>query len=146
MALFEVLDWSMKILEVETTTSVIAPLWGAAIDCLATRIQSPGQRDSRAHLHVPRWSASMMEALSDSIEENIFPAFRRSVGLTKSNGKRGERGQQERGVNGECVGRTLGVDWGMNKGTNDCHYRRSQWECLEIRISVQIPDKLSGTP
>jgi hypothetical protein len=49
-------------------------------------------------------------------------------------------------VNGECVGRTLGVDWGMNKGTNDCRYRRSQWECLEIRISVQIPDKLSGTP
>jgi hypothetical protein len=54
MAVVEVLDWIMGILEVETTAGVIAALWGAAIDCLATRIQSPGQRDSRAHLHVPR--------------------------------------------------------------------------------------------
>jgi hypothetical protein len=37
MALFEMLDESMEILEVETAASVIAALWGAAIDRLATR-------------------------------------------------------------------------------------------------------------
>jgi hypothetical protein len=37
MALFEMLDQSMQILEVETATSVIAALWGTAIDRLATR-------------------------------------------------------------------------------------------------------------
>jgi hypothetical protein len=48
-------------------------------------------------------SMSMMESLSDSMEEDIVPASRRSVELTKSSGKRGEKGQQERGENGECI-------------------------------------------
>jgi len=45
-------------------------------------------------------SAFMMEPLSNYMEEDIFPASQRSVGLTKSNGKRGERGQQERDERG----------------------------------------------
>jgi hypothetical protein len=63
----------------------------------------------------------MMEPLSDSMEE--ASASGRSVGLTKSNDKRGERGQHERGASGECIGRTPGVDWGMNRGSNDSHYQ-----------------------
>ena len=122
----------MEILEVETAASVIAALWGTAIDHLATRIPKGGVKrltssSSRSMVE----SAFMIEPLSDSMEEDIFPASRRSAGLTKSNGKR-DRDQKERGVNGERVGRTLGVDWGMKRGSNDCHYRRSQgamrWE------------------
>ncbi len=36
-------------------------------------------------------SAFMMEPLSDSMEEDIFPASRRSVGLEKCKCKRGEK-------------------------------------------------------
>jgi len=36
-------------------------------------------------------SAFMMEPLSDSMEEDIFPASRRSAGLTKNKGREGER-------------------------------------------------------
>ncbi len=43
----------------------------------------------------------MMEPLSGSIEEEAS-ATGRSIELTKSNGKRGERGQQERGERGMC--------------------------------------------
>ena len=46
-------------------------------------------------------STFMMEPLSGSIEEEAS-ATGRSIGLTKSNGKRGERGQQERGERGMC--------------------------------------------
>ena len=60
-------------------------------------------------------AAFMIEPLSDSMEEDIIPAARRSVGLT---GKRGEKGRQEREANGECTGRTLGVDRGMRRGGN----------------------------
>jgi hypothetical protein len=42
-------------------------------------------------------SAFMIEPLSDSMEEDIFPVSRRSVGL---NGKREER-ERERGVSKE---------------------------------------------
>jgi hypothetical protein len=44
-------------------------------------------------------SAFMIEPLSDSMEEDIFPVSRRSVGL---NGKREER-ERERGVSKERV-------------------------------------------
>ena len=59
-------------------------------------------------------SAFMIEPLSDSMEEDIVPASQRSVGLTKSSGKRGEKGHQEGGEKERCIGRTLGVDWGMS--------------------------------
>ena len=77
---------------------------------------------------VKRLTSSSSRSTGESafMMEPLF-ASRRSVGLTKNNGKRGESDQQERGVNGECVGRTLGVDWGMKRGSNDCRYRRSQW-------------------
>ncbi len=52
-------------------------------------------------------SAFIMEPLSDSMEEDIFPASRRSVWLTKSKNKRGEMGEQGRGVNEESIRRTL---------------------------------------
>jgi len=42
MTLFEVLDQSMEILEVETAAGVIAALWGTAIDRLATRMGGLG--------------------------------------------------------------------------------------------------------
>ena len=64
----------------------------------------------------------MIEPLSDSMDEDIFPVSRRSVGL-----RRGERGgQDERGERREHVERTLGVGWGMNQGSDDCRYRKSQ--------------------
>ena len=44
-------------------------------------------------------SAFMIEPLSDSMEDDIFPVSRRSVGL---NGKREER-ERERGVSKERV-------------------------------------------
>jgi hypothetical protein len=90
----------MEILEVETAASVIAALWGTAIDHLATRIPKGGvKRLTSSSSRSMAESAFMIEPLSDSIEEDIFPVSRRSVGLRK----RRERGEQEREVNGESV-------------------------------------------
>ena len=42
VTLFKVFHESMEILEVETAAGVIAALWGAAIDCLATKEKRTG--------------------------------------------------------------------------------------------------------
>lgn len=83
MALFKVFYEGMEILEVETAAGVVAALWGAAIDCLATNekrtdgVKKLTSSSSRSMAE----SALMMEPLSDSMEEEIFPASRRSAGL-----------------------------------------------------------------
>ena len=63
-----------EILKVETTATVIAALSGTAINCLETRMQSLGSRDSRTndHLRVP-WCVFMpMGHLSDSRRKMYF--------------------------------------------------------------------------
>ncbi len=82
MALFEVLYKSMKVLKVETAACIIAAL--EVIDHLAT-----GMRDGRgvemkltsSSSRSMAESALRIEPRSDSMEEDIFPAPRRSVGL-----------------------------------------------------------------
>ena len=86
MALFKVFHEGIEILEVETA-------WGAAIDCLATNdkqmtgVKKLTSSSSRSIAE----SAFMMEPLSDSMDEDIFPASRRSAGLTKNKGRKSER-------------------------------------------------------
>jgi hypothetical protein len=108
MTLFEVLDQSVEILEVEPAAGVIAALWGNGDRSLSNENGRSGVKiltssSSRSMAE----SAFIMEPLSDSMEEDIFPASRRSVWLRKSKEKGGEMGQQGRGVNEESIGRTL---------------------------------------
>jgi hypothetical protein len=72
----------MEILEVETATTVIPALWGTAIDHLATRrLRKAGvKRLTSSSSRSMAESAFMMEPLSDSMDEDIFPVSRRSVG------------------------------------------------------------------
>src|SRR6266478_4303879 len=96
----------MEILKVETAASIIAALWRTTIGRLATRMCSLGvKRLTSSSSRSMAERAFVMEPLSDSMEEDIFPASRRSVGLGKSNAKKGERSQQAREVNGESIGR-----------------------------------------
>jgi len=91
VALFKVLNKGVQVLEVETAAGVIAALWrGREIDHLATGNASRGvviltSSSSRSMAE----SAFMMEPLSDSMEEEILPAPRRSVGLGENMCERG---------------------------------------------------------
>src|SRR6266403_2171235 len=86
----------MEILEVETAASIIAALWKTTVDRLATRMCSLGvKRLTSSSSRSMAERAYMIEPLSDSMEEDIFPASRRSVGLGKSNVKRGEESASE---------------------------------------------------
>ena len=101
MALFKVLNEGVQVLEVETAAGVIAALWrGREIDHLATGNGDRGavvltSSSSRSMAE----SAFMMEPLSDSMEEEILPAPRRSVGLKEK--KKKSRKNVREGGNGE---------------------------------------------
>ena len=72
----------MKVLEVDTATSVIAALEDEETDHLATGYEEEELRKlTSSSSRSMAESALMREPLSDSMEEDIFPAPRRSVGL-----------------------------------------------------------------
>jgi hypothetical protein len=95
MALFKVLYESMEILEVDTAACIIAAL--EVTDQLATRLR--GGVEARLTSSSSRSiaeSAFMREPRSDSTEEEIFPAPRRSVGLREREMNEKEEKEEKR--------------------------------------------------
>lgn len=105
----------MKVLEVDTATCVIATLEDEETDHLATRIRGRGDErklTSSSSRSIAE-SALMREPRSDSIEEDIFPAPRRSVGLRERHFVRRSKRRKKR------VARTLmdqGIEWARYQG------------------------------
>lgn len=101
----------MKIPEVETAAGVLSDLWGEwRLIAKQREYEAWVKRHTRSTSGSLAESAFLTEPLPDFKEEDIIRAFRRRVGLTKGHEKRRERGQQEGGVNGKCMGLTLRVD------------------------------------